>query len=206
MKFLWSWTEKELYWSYKLGIAHRGAGATGKPTPGLLAINIKYLHSCSIHSESVYTWVCNDQGLLITGANHTVAISVIRHFHISCENNCKSDCNMGTLYMNWSHWERFRDLNDNVVNCHLTIFLGGPRLCQLNQLLIPSEINVVSTYNNSDSSYVFYSYRKRLKVGQPSSVSLTSHFFRGFPLLEVICFRVPGCTMKQKTILHWFKK
>lgn len=116
MKFLRSWTGKELYWSYKLSITHWGARATGKPTPGLLAINIKYLHSCSIHSESVYTWVGNDQGLLITGANHTVAISVICHLHISCENNCKRDCNMWHIICKPI---RFRDFNGNVVCCQL---------------------------------------------------------------------------------------
>ena len=36
-------------------------------------------------------------------------------------------------------------------------------------------------------------HMKRLKLVQLLSVSLTSHFFRGFPLLEVISFGVPVC-------------
>ena len=99
-------------------------------------LNYTSILAACTHAEPVYTWVGNDQCLLITGASHTVAVGVIRHFHISCENNY----NMGALYVNW---EWFRDFNGPPnINHQLTIFPGSPCLCQLNQLLIPSNSQV----------------------------------------------------------------
>ena len=39
---------------------------------------------------------------------------------------------------------------------------------------------------------------KRVKLEQLSSMSFTSHFLRGFPLLDVICFGVPGWRLRKK--------
>lgn len=81
-----------------------------------------------------------------------------------------------------------------IVYIQLTVIFRCPSLSQLNEFFIPSIQGTQTHTLTQRSKLARGTYMKRLKEGQSLSISFTSHFLSGLPLLEVISFSFPTLT------------